>query len=236
MPRAPALPVLEARGPFATLDSLCQALRADHDASDTTLECRRTEDGGWDVPVDGTLSLAPPPVPFTSVRVIAAEGLDVSCFLLLQLDQWYVSPAFECGSERSRSDLEYRVTALEARDLAPGAAEEMVLRVNVRSTFDERDHDDEPSDTPLAVMEAEQLMLCGLAGERPVCTAPLLLEVIHSKRTEDGTVTSREVTRATVQLGDGYISIARPSKVPAWPDGWPPVGTYVLPFGPNTRH
>lgn len=223
-------PVVDARGPWPTVAALCAGLGEEEDDSGSSLECRRGEDEAWDVPVDGPLQLREPPAPFRSVRVIAAEGLDVHCYLLFELDQLYLGPPIACGSQRARSDIELRVTAFEARQLVPGGSGELVLRMHVRSTYDERDQSEHPSDTPVQVTDWDQLMLCGMHGDRPACTTPLVVEVAETTKTGDGKVASHEVTRAVVRLGSGRLSIERPVKVASWPEGWPPNGTYVLPF------
>ncbi len=102
--------------------------------------------------------------------------------------------------------------------------------MHVRSTYDQRDQEEQPSDTPIQVTEWDELMLCGMRGDRPACTAPFVVNVSEITKTGDGAVASRKVTRAVVRLGGGKVAIERPAKVASWPEGWPPNGTYALPF------
>jgi hypothetical protein len=189
--RAPAprpLAVTAMQGPYADVDAYCAARTgvAERDAPDDPV-------GTYCWPVDpdddraelmpgAALPTGPQPLaaPFAS-GVFVAVGLDgPTCGIVVDTaGGWYGAPlGAACGHADSRSWSHLELVELAVKDVLPGGAPELVVRLREVERHASMDNDGVETD-----VDSELLVLCGVGDAgRPACAEPLTVKRRWSSR------------------------------------------------------
>lgn len=188
-PAARPLAVASMAGPFATIDAYCATAideQRARDPEEPEVECWAVnpDDERAELMPDAALPAGPTALapPFRTAVFVAVGFNGPTCAIAVETDGgWYgATLGSACGHRDSRSSSHLELLELAVRDLLPGGAPELMVRLREAERYADLDGDGGRS-----TIESETLRVCGVGPSgRPSCVEPI--EVVRHETTVPG--------------------------------------------------